>query len=280
MSNPAEVARPASEPPRCLNCEAFLAGPFCAQCGQRDHDLDVSLRHIANEFAEDYFHLDSKLPRSLALLVATPGRLTREFIAGHRVRYVGPFKLYVLCSVLFFLAVAVLPNVHRGAAVQTSGSSIKVDFDKVGTDDPLPVRLFAQRLKARYQGETPQELSRHATDALVRYMPDAMLVLMPVFALMLKLLYRKRFYAEHFVTALHLHALAFLMMLVLAVSPPPWLNQLVLLAFLVHGAISLRRIYEQGWGRTVLKVCVLGFVYTVTVSVAIVGVTLAGLLIG
>jgi hypothetical protein len=284
MPTPLALARPPGDvraPAQCLNCAAPLAGPFCAQCGQKDHALTVSLRHLFDEFVEDYFHFDSKLPRTLALLVARPGQLTREFVEGKRVKYVGPFKLYVLCSVLFFLAAAVMPNVHRGAQdAPNVKSDVKVDFDKVGDADPVWVRAFSKQLKARYEGQTPQQIGHHAADALTRYMPDAMLVLVPVFALMLKLLWRKRFYAEHFVTALHMHAAGFLAILFLAVNQLPTLNLVVLLAFFGHSALVLRRVYAQGWFKTLLKLGFATGAYTFAVAFAIAAVALGGLLLG
>mgnify|MGYP003693550787 CR=1 FL=1 len=33
-----------------------------------------------------------------------PWKLTNEFLAGHRVRYVHPLRLYLLASILFFFA--------------------------------------------------------------------------------------------------------------------------------------------------------------------------------
>ena len=56
---------------------------------------------VLNEF----LNWDSKFFATIALLIVKPWRLTNEFIAGRRVRYVHPLRLYLLASILFFFAV-------------------------------------------------------------------------------------------------------------------------------------------------------------------------------
>jgi len=56
---------------------------------------------VLNEF----LNWDSKFFATIALLILKPWRLTNEFLAGKRVRYVHPLRLYLLASILFFFAV-------------------------------------------------------------------------------------------------------------------------------------------------------------------------------
>ena len=67
------------------------------------------LGHFAGEAFESITHADSRLWRTLGYLLARPGRLTREFFDGRRARYLPPFRLYLVISLLFFL-VAGLPD--------------------------------------------------------------------------------------------------------------------------------------------------------------------------
>jgi hypothetical protein len=87
----------------CANCGAQLAGAYCAACGQRHEPHVHTMTHFASEAFESITHADSRLWRTLAYLLTRPGRLTQEFFAGHRVRYLPPFRLYLVVSVLFFL---------------------------------------------------------------------------------------------------------------------------------------------------------------------------------
>ncbi len=89
----------------CENCGAPLSGPYCAQCGQPAIDYRRSFGHVLVDVLNEFLNWDSKFFATIALLIVKPWRLTNEFIAGRRVRYVHPLRLYLLASILFFFAV-------------------------------------------------------------------------------------------------------------------------------------------------------------------------------
>src|SRR5512133_3896968 len=89
--------------PRCLNCGAELDGPFCAQCGQHDHELRISIKRLASDFLAEQLGLESKVPTTLWKLISRPGLLTKEYLVGHRVRSLLPLRLYLSASVIYFL---------------------------------------------------------------------------------------------------------------------------------------------------------------------------------
>src|SRR6266704_2467943 len=89
----------------CENCGAQLTGRYCAQCGQAAIDYRRSFRHVIVDVLDSFLNWDSKFFGTLGLLITRPWRLTNEFLAGRRVRYVHPLRLYLLASILFFFAV-------------------------------------------------------------------------------------------------------------------------------------------------------------------------------
>lgn len=82
-----------------------MSGPYCAQCGQAAIDYRRSFGHVLVDVLNEFLNWDSKFFATIALLIVKPWRLTNEFLAGHRVRYVHPLRLYLLASILFFFAV-------------------------------------------------------------------------------------------------------------------------------------------------------------------------------
>src|SRR5438270_2853320 len=92
-------------PTRCENCGAELQGHWCAHCGQPAIDYRRSFRHVIADLLDEFLNWDSKFFRTIGLLLVRPWKLTNEFLAGHRVRYVHPGRLYLLASILFFFAV-------------------------------------------------------------------------------------------------------------------------------------------------------------------------------
>ncbi|PYL44344.1 MAG: hypothetical protein DMF42_01460 [Verrucomicrobia bacterium] len=89
----------------CENCGTQLQGRWCAQCGQPAIDYRRSFRHVIADLLNEFLNWDSKFFATIGLLVVRPWKLTNEFLAGHRVRYVHPLRLYLLASILFFFAV-------------------------------------------------------------------------------------------------------------------------------------------------------------------------------
>src|SRR5580658_1431395 len=93
-----------SLPRTCQNCGTRVDQNFCPNCGQEYTTMIVPIGHLLREVLDLFLLLDSKLLRTLKLLVMRPGFLTNEYIAGRRARYVSPFRLYFVISALYFLA--------------------------------------------------------------------------------------------------------------------------------------------------------------------------------
>src|SRR5258705_13630625 len=89
----------------CENCGTQLQGHWCAKCGQPAIDYRRSFRHVIADLLNEFLNWDSKFFATIGLLLVRPWKLTNEFLAGHRVRYVHPLRLYLLASILFFFAV-------------------------------------------------------------------------------------------------------------------------------------------------------------------------------
>lgn len=90
---------------RCHNCGAPAPGQFCAQCGQGTTLHVPSAREFLHEFVGHYVALEGKLWGTLMRLLFRPGALTNEYIAGRRVRYVEPLRVYLTFSILFFFLI-------------------------------------------------------------------------------------------------------------------------------------------------------------------------------
>ena len=132
-------------------------------------------------------------------------------------------------------------------------------------------------------------------DAVLSAVPSTLFVLMPVFALMLKLAYafKRRLYMEHLIVALHSHA--FLCLSLLLVFLLSALQDAVAPATgALHGLLNLlkaglwtwmpvylllmqKRVYGQGWILTLVKYFTLGICYAVLLSFGAVATMLASL---
>jgi hypothetical protein len=89
--------------PDCLNCGAYLRGQYCTVCGQRSRSRLISLWELISDAFGDLFEIDSRLWQTLVPLLVRPGRLTHDYLQGRRARYMPPFRMYLVLSLLFFV---------------------------------------------------------------------------------------------------------------------------------------------------------------------------------
>lgn len=130
----------------CLNCGAALDGPYCAHCGQAAH-LHRSLGGLWHDIAHGVFHFEGKVWRTLPMLAAKPGALTRRYIHGERARFVSPLALF-LFSVFLMFAVFGTVGGPFGAFEFDSGQ-FSADMRKAVTDQRALVgRLTRERAAA------------------------------------------------------------------------------------------------------------------------------------
>jgi hypothetical protein len=118
-------------------------------------------------------------------------------------------------------------------------------------------------------------------DTLRSNIPAMMLVCIPLFAFVLKILYfrKRRFYVEHLVYALHIHTFFYVAVIITSLAVMGanrtvpalggWITGLMTCAIIVQVFLSIRRVYGQGWFLTFVKFVFGGFVYFVILILAV-----------
>lgn len=110
----------------CSNCHTKVLGAYCSQCGQ---SVESTLKYfwtVILHLLDDIFSFDSRASRTLIPLLFRPGFLTNEYIAGRRVHYVPPLRLYLFISIIFFLALNIFTANSLFDSSTTEESSKKV----------------------------------------------------------------------------------------------------------------------------------------------------------
>jgi hypothetical protein len=109
----------------------------------------------------------------------------------------------------------------------------------------------------------PGDAVRTLILAMEENAPKGVFLMMPLFALFLKVLYfrQKRYYVEHFVFALHVHSLTFVLSTVGMLFPYPPLLVALVVWQLVYVFLAMKKVYGQGIVRTFTKYLALGFAY-------------------
>lgn len=250
----------------CRNCGEKLLGEFCWRCGQEAADFHRPLRSLASDFFENVLNLDSKLLRTIGPLLFKPGRLTREYLAGRRAPYVRPLKLYLLAALLAFGVLALWPQ----RAVRVVHSPPEPER---AARAPVKKAPTEWDLKFRKALDDPRRFAESFTANL----PRAFFLLLPVFALLLKLLYLKRgiLYLDHLVFALHCHAFGFVVLAVAIplaeAGLPEGFRMALALSIFVYLFLAIREVYRDSWLRTGLRFATLIVLYGIVFGFALFG---------
>jgi hypothetical protein len=352
----------------CLNCGAHMRGQYCGHCGQRSRSRLISLWELISDAFGDLLEIDSRLWNTLVPLLRRPGLLTHDYLQGRRARYMPPFRMYLVLSLLFFLVAFFDPQEKLGLLFEPEAETSEVsvgDCAAIGADedcttgggaiddgegdtneikqeildelaaegiivgsddlpddigdkdsaihisfddddefddcndieqsdiDDMPAwiarRLTIQRLRHMCEKIQGSEGQGALLNNLLDNVPAALIVLLPLMALVLKVLYplSRRYYVEHLLFFVHFHAFFFLILtlqvlfarlMALSGAPEP-IAVLVLVAMSlyipVYLFVSMRRVYGQNRAITFFKYIILviayasGFLATMMAALAI-----------
>lgn len=119
----------------CLNCEQPISDrdKFCSNCGQVNDTSPLSLKQYFSEYLAGFFSFDNRFLKTLFPLLFKPGKVTKEYVEGKRMRYVNPFQLYLHVTIVFFLILGVFnkideyKNIANIAENQTSKTVVNAD---------------------------------------------------------------------------------------------------------------------------------------------------------
>ncbi|MDP9048229.1 MAG: DUF3667 domain-containing protein [Bacteroidota bacterium] len=332
----------------CLNCGTILEGKFCHHCGQENLQIRENFGHMMNHAVSDYFHFDHQFFHTLKPLLLKPGKLTNEYMAGRRVQYLHPIKMYIFISIVYFLllfqsagektnAGKVSGNrVTTGQAIDSAKKAIEKSpglsaaqkkklvnklkekklvtyygFGKIteadtdnndkhskygwfrpSTDDStyhqyavsqekLPKDEKDNFLQRQWNKKTLSYHEKYGSmagdiflDEFKHNIPKMMFLLLPLFALILKLAFwkNKKYYVEHLIYSFHFHCflflfLAFFMLLQLIIPDSwgiimGWLDFFATIYIMWYVYRSLRTVYHRSRFRTISKMIGMSFMYS------------------
>jgi hypothetical protein len=242
----------------CTNCGSNRDGLFCGQCGQNSRNYQRAFPPMLWDLIHETFELDSRVLRSIKLLLFKPGELACEFSRNRRASYVSPIRLYLFVSLCFFFLLSstteidpqidipletvtsdiIVPTENAAALLALLSPSRQAKVQEIlASSEPTIQQQIILEI-ANGVSESPANVQglklfilRQAIDAvyeprmvvrsLIDNLPIAMFMLLPVFALLLSAIYfnRHRYYVENLVFATHLHTFAFLIYILLLVLP-------------------------------------------------------------
>ena len=314
-SDDAVAAAPASVATRpyradCANCGTALIGKYCHNCSQSSAPTRLTAKEAVHDLIYMLFKLDGKFAKSVKLLIAKPGRLSRDYQDGVVVPYVKPLRLIFIVSLIVSVLFAVADvKVMQHVINFTPEARVVRDAEGFpqlqGAEEDL---LAAQRTVKRqapppeFMASLERELARPGTswmddkqlrlwkalsvgdpmrDTWAKGLPFLFLAISPLFAGVLALFYRRRgfLYVDHLVFAVHVNTFFLLTILLTAaisfISPKiaDWGLEVPLMA--VYVVVACRTFYGGSWLQSALKGVLLTAADVALLFVAILGMYLS-----
>lgn len=260
---------------RCRNCGASATQRYCPACGQATALHPPSVGEFVHEFLGHHVAIEGPLWRTLVALLLRPGRLTVDYFAGRRTRYIAPLRLYLTFSLILFAVTGL-----QGSGLKIGNESLEFrtprEVAAARADAPVVIDRahdggVMDRAASRVEAMSPAQRTERINASVRQYLPYVLMVLVPVLALLFKLAYWNRglLYGEHLVVAFHAQTVAFIFAIVSAIPMGDVLGSLLVTVLVVHGAIALRRVYGGRWIPTVVREVLVLMTYVVVVGLSL-----------
>jgi len=235
----------------CPNCGTALAGAYCYACGQKGEEYHRSIGHLIAEAFENLTHFDGRFWKTMPALIAKPGKLTRDYLDGHRAAQIPPFRLFLIVLVLVFFA----------GSMNFQANNVHVRFAPADTfiaRDPADRAQFKEAFDALRakpsthwmveRGEAAVKDPEALLTAMEHWSHQFAILMLPIAALMLSLLFvfkRGVYVFDHLIFSMH--SLSFQGLLLSGVFlgglVVPWANWFLLLSP-VHLFVHMRDTYR------------------------------------
>ena len=219
---------------------------------------------------------DNRIFVTLKQLFFMPGKLSLHWVEGKRMRYVPPFRLYIIASFILFLLVGIAT---QGGTVGIQNADLETtkvteDIQKAEQDAQAKGEWFSAALLAG-ASEVVQDPSEYMRK-IVSNLPKAAFLLLPVFALLhMAVEFRKdRYYIDYLVFSLHFHAFTFLLLALILIvgfiyKPAGELAQLLNLCVPVYAVVGVRRFNPQSWIKSCFKGVLIFCAYGIILGIGI-----------
>ena len=154
-------------------------------------------------------------------------------------------------------------------------TAIDIALDSLKYENTFFNRFLYNRAEAVNSFADKKESREQFFSQLLSYGSIALFVFLPFFTLFLKFFYirRKYTYIDHLVFVFHTQTVFFMLLSIFyllelfGLKPALWIFALL---FLIYLFIAIKKFYEQGYFKTIIKFCLLNFSYMIIASIGVV----------
>ena len=242
----------------CKNCNTKFTGNFCSNCGEKViNDGDFALMKLLSQVLDTFTHLDSKVFKTLKLLLFHPGKLSKLNTDGIRVPFMKPFQIYIIINIIFFFLFS-NDDIFR----VTSHYFFQENYDGIKT-------LAKVRDITKETGLSVTQVAELYDSRSTNLAKGLLVFLIPIIALLGKLFHRKQNiqFGKHIIFSTHLItfilSLFVISSLFLGINSSDFVKKMVLilmgLCTLTYYTIALKTFYNN----SLLISCIKGIACTI-----------------
>lgn len=269
---------------KCKNCDNEFSGNYCNSCGQSSKDFDRPVSVLVVDAMANMWAFDTRLWKSLKSILFKPGEMALDYIAGKRVRYMPPFRLYLFISFIFFLLLKLSANADTNIKLIT----IKDKAENAGNEQVVNVDEAIKVVSDQKKDEVKESVNNNNLEDIISnkelylsrfftYMSWALIVMMPVYSMLLWFLFRKhqKHYLAHFIFSLNQHAFLFFILSVLIIislifpHKQTMYEAWLLLVFPVYLFAGGRKLYNAKWRKIIFRMSAAFFIYQLIIVLVI-----------
>tara|TARA_R110000850_G_scaffold16697_6_gene51820 strand:- start:11700 stop:12698 length:999 start_codon:yes stop_codon:yes gene_type:complete len=139
----------------------------------------LHFKDIFSELFASLFAYDSRLALTLRNLLFKPGKISKDYVEGKRMRYANPFRFYLSVSIVFFLLSGLLNKISEYADDSPSGNtvstSVKETDSEKKSDSEIEKELAEDKIITFKTGSSVDTIRIAKSDKPVAYYTEAQL---------------------------------------------------------------------------------------------------------
>ena len=254
----------------CVSCNNTYAGNYCINCGEKKvNRKERTFKYFIGQLLNAITFSDTKMLRSMWLLLFKPGFLAKEYIEGRRTLYTRPIALFFIINLIYFLAQPV-DTFYTGIGSQTTHQMYSSYAKEKVIEKMKKEELTAKEITAKYN------------KAALDYSKTLIILIVFLFSIPLSILFfsKKQLYFNHIIFSLGFTSFLLLGPLIILTALAQILSLVLtslgvngfhfdingsltslflLLLIILYLSVGLKRFYEQKYILVIPKAIVLAF---------------------
>lgn len=224
-----------------------MYGPYCAQCGQKQQER-LTLKVILRSAYESITNLERGFGHTVLTLLARPGKVAEDYLAGKRKAYFPPVRYLII-----MIALSALVLIYSGYYDE--------QYEAMKQWQEQQLSVTGDQQKTEIYTEEQQQRQARIQEFTKNYLNLISLLSYPFLGLVSFWAFRKRKYnyAEHLVICAYwgaqsaLYAMIVLLLLLLLPVPLLYSFSITLLISILYYSVGYRQLFKISFGRAVLK---------------------------